>query len=260
MKSLKGDELKKYFADSGTVSQWWDPEDGDYSFFYQQELEILEDHLSIRSDWKVLDAATGKGRYARWFAKNHCRVVAVDINPEMISSAKQKALQEGCLSKIDFIVSDFENLKLEKHSFDVVSCMDSLDHMENLQQTIERLSYHLKPKNYLLITFVSSSSIYGVLHRLYRYLARLFHTDFIDLSRSYTLKEIETTLHLFNIKITSNFGVGLICTPQTRVRLPSLIKKLLLWSAKAEIAIKPYYSLRWLIPSCSTVVVIGQKS
>lgn len=259
MKTLRGSELKRYFADSQTVSRWWKPEEGDYHFFYRQELRILEERLPVQPHWKVLDAATGDARYARWFARNNCQVVAVDINPEMISRGKQKAFQEGVLSKIDFRIGDLENLKLEENSFDVVSCMDAIDHIENLNQIIERLASHLKPNGYFLITFVSSTSFYGILHRIYRLLARQFSANFIDLSRSYRLKEIKRVCRLFKIKIISHDGIGLICTPQTRVSLPFFIKKLLLWLAKTEVGIKPYYHSRWLTPYCSTLVVVGQK-
>ncbi len=259
MKTLRGDELKKYFSSEGTVSKWWHPEDGDYRFFYQQELRILENHFPVHPGWNILDVATGEGRYARRFAKKHCQVTAVDINPEMISAGKKKASVENVHTKIDFVIGDLKYLELKGESFDVVSCMDSLDHMENLPRTIERLAYHLKPKGFLLITFVSRISIYGILHALYRNLARFLNANFIDLSRTYTLREIKTAFHLFEIKVVDHFGIGLVCTPQTRVPLPSVFKNLLLGLAKAEVAVKPYYHSRWLTPHCSTLVVIGQK-
>ena len=67
----------------GTVADWWRPDEGPLAFHYAAELRVLEDALAVDPRWQVLDVGTGPGRFGLWFAAQGCRVVGVDLNPEM---------------------------------------------------------------------------------------------------------------------------------------------------------------------------------
>lgn len=259
MKTLNEAELKQYFSSRGTVSQWWEPELGRYRFFYEKELKILEENLSIVPSSKVLDAATGKGRFARWYAKKNCSVTAVDINPEMLEIARQRAKQDRVNDRIEFIQSDVDTLPFQNKTFHIVSVMQFLDHVADPLKSIQIFSNALKENGYLILTFVSEKSLYGKLRKLYLWLADLLNPNFVNLSKTYTPSEIEKVLTASGMTLKSMFGIGLLSAPQERINLPSFIRNFLEFISKTELFIKPYYRKRFLISYTSTVIVIAQK-
>jgi release factor glutamine methyltransferase len=74
---------------------------------------LLAKHVERLTYGKVLDMGTGSGIQAVTAAKKKevSRVIAVDINPEALVSAREWADKDGVLSKIEFVFSDlFENI------------------------------------------------------------------------------------------------------------------------------------------------------
>ncbi|KAK9098172.1 hypothetical protein Syun_025217 [Stephania yunnanensis] len=55
----------------------------------------------------VIDGFTGVGGNAIQFARMHCKVVAIDIDPRKIESALNNAKIYGVEGQIDFVVGDF---------------------------------------------------------------------------------------------------------------------------------------------------------
>lgn len=259
MKTLNEIELKQYFTSPGTVSQWWEPELGRYKFFYEKEIKILEENLHIAPPLKVLDAATGKGRFARWYAKKDCSVTAVDINLEMLDIAKQRANQDHVIHRIEFIQSDIDALRFQHKTFDIISVMQFLDHAADATKLLKIFSNYLKENGYLIVTFVSEKSLYAKLRKIYLWLSGFLNPNFVNLSKTYNLSEIDNALRFSGIILKSMFGIGLLSAPQERVNLPFFIRNFLEFISKTELFIKPYYRMKYLIPYTSTIVVIAQK-
>src|SRR3989338_2735006 len=126
MKRLAGSELKAYFKDPEKVTSWWQPEEGKYRFWHDQEFRILDKYLEVRPGWKVLDAACGQGRFSRYYAHKGCQVSALDINAEMLVIAKQRAEAEKVVYRIQFFEGDLEEFSGQRDAFDLVTCMDAL--------------------------------------------------------------------------------------------------------------------------------------
>lgn len=69
----------------------------------------------------ILDIACGTGIASINLVKKFsCKAVAVDIEKSFIDEGKKNAAALGLSNKIDFIVSDFNQLKLKKNSFDMI--------------------------------------------------------------------------------------------------------------------------------------------
>ncbi|MBN2499824.1 MAG: class I SAM-dependent methyltransferase [Anaerolineales bacterium] len=69
----------------------------------------------------VLDVGCGVGVTAVYLAKQvGARVVGVDIRPEMIKRAIERAIQEGVDEPTDFRVADAQELRFEDNTFDAV--------------------------------------------------------------------------------------------------------------------------------------------
>ncbi|PYS72446.1 MAG: SAM-dependent methyltransferase [Acidobacteria bacterium] len=97
---------------------------GDFSqiakSYAQGGAEFIE-RLKIQPGMKVLDVACGNGALAIPAAKLGAEVSGMDIAPEMIRQARERAEQEGV--KAEFAEGDAEALQYEDNSFDVVCTM-----------------------------------------------------------------------------------------------------------------------------------------
>lgn len=95
----------------------------------------------------VLDLACGTGTVSRLLVGRGFDVVGVDLSPEMLEAARQRAAEEGLA--IPFFQQDAAELSLESQKFDAVLCLfDSLNNIldgERLAQAFARVFGHLNP-------------------------------------------------------------------------------------------------------------------
>ncbi|GAA5050317.1 SAM-dependent methyltransferase [Thermocatellispora tengchongensis] len=95
---------------------------GDYRHVGVQFLlaaEMLCEAVEIRAGEKVLDVATGTGNLALGAARRAAEVTALDLVPELIAVARDRAAAEGL--EVAFREGDAEALPFEDASFDVVA-------------------------------------------------------------------------------------------------------------------------------------------
>jgi len=93
---------------------------------YQRITETLTDihervvaQLEPRAGLRWLDLACGTGAVAERAARAGADVTGIDLSPNLIETASQRAAEQGL--EIDYRVGDAENLDLEDASFDAVS-------------------------------------------------------------------------------------------------------------------------------------------
>lgn len=77
----------------------------------ERVVNLCLDHNKIKS---VLDVGTGSGLFAEAFSKQNLKVAGVDLNPEMLETAKKY------LPDADFKVAKAEDLPFDDNSFDLV--------------------------------------------------------------------------------------------------------------------------------------------
>ena len=110
----------------------------------------LIDLAKIKEGNKILDLATGIGEPAITAAKkikgSQGHVLAVDISPQMLSIARQRATATslGLEDIIEFKESDIESLSLKSLSFDAVLCRWGLMFLPNLESTLKNVFNALK--------------------------------------------------------------------------------------------------------------------
>jgi ubiquinone/menaquinone biosynthesis C-methylase UbiE len=102
---------------------------GDWPRFSAQMARILPSVLERFGLWpgKVLDLACGEGTFAITMAKRGLRVTGVDLSPEMLDIARERAAKEGL--EVKFMQQDMRSLRL-RGRFDLVTCwFDSLNYL-----------------------------------------------------------------------------------------------------------------------------------
>ncbi len=259
MKRLVGTELKKYFKDPDKVTSWWKPEEGPYKFWHEQEFKILDKYVKVEPSWRILDAACGQGRFARYYAKKGARVQALDINPKMLQIARERSEQEGIRGNIDFFEGDVETFSRNEQEFDIVTCMDALDHMDDLNLAIKNLVKPLKKNGLFITTYTSTESFYGFLRDVYTLFAYRSRDAEVDIGKAYTFIEIKEACAAAGIHIEHVFGIGLVMAPQERVRFPLFVNRFFEFLSRLDIGMKPYHADGFFATRCSGVMLIGRR-
>ncbi len=258
MRRLHGAELKEYFRDPEGVTSWWRPEQGAYQFWHQQEIKLLNEYFPLEGSPLVLDAACGQARFARYFARKGCRVHALDINAKMLEAARARAQEAGLMDRIEFFEGDVETFANKGTSYDIVSCMDAMEHFADLDLAVRNLTGMLKKGGHFITTYTSKECVYGMLRGLYTLYAYNMKREGVDIAQTYTFKRFKAALDKSGIAIEQTFGVGLLMAPQERINLGplnGLLKRL----SQAEIRLKGFHANNWLSRHCAVVVVIGRR-
>jgi SAM-dependent methyltransferase len=106
----------------------------------EHTLQFLKRTLPRRVG-RALEIGCGDGRLAQRLASRVGELVAIDIDPALIKSAKKRG--------IDARAADW--LKFDDGTFDVIVFSRSLHHIERLDDAIERAVQRLKPGGALIV-------------------------------------------------------------------------------------------------------------
>lgn len=96
---------------------------GEISYYTQAPARKVEQIIlaKLKQRANVLDLGCGSGRFSIGAAQMGFNVTGVDITPEAINAAKQKAEKLG-IKNINFLVGDMTNLSFQGKNFDYVFC------------------------------------------------------------------------------------------------------------------------------------------
>lgn len=101
----------------------------------------------------VLDVATGTGRLPLALLDHphfQGRIVAVDLSRRMLAQAAQKLKNGG--ARVSLLWGPAEDLPFADNTFDVVTCLESLEFMTSRVTVLKELARVLRPGGTLLIT------------------------------------------------------------------------------------------------------------
>jgi 2-polyprenyl-6-hydroxyphenyl methylase/3-demethylubiquinone-9 3-methyltransferase len=136
-------ELAKF---SALAHRWWDP---------QSEFKPLHDINPLRLQWieqlagglagqRIADVGCGGGILAESMAQRGAQVTAVDLSAKAIAVARLHQYESG--SSVDYRIAAAETLALEMPaSFDVVACLELLEHVPEPASTVAACASLAKP-------------------------------------------------------------------------------------------------------------------
>ena len=116
--------------------------------------DFLISRSAIRSDQRVLDVAAGTGDLTRRFAAQvgeQGRVVAIDINPQMLGLGRSRLVDAGVAGNVDYLIGDAENFPLKPRQFDCVSIAFGLRNVTRITPALESMVSMLRPGGRLLV-------------------------------------------------------------------------------------------------------------
>lgn len=145
-------ELDKFAA---LANRWWDV-DGPQKPLHALNpvrLQYVARRVTLRGA-RVLDIGCGGGLLSEALAREGAEVTAIDLAPELIKVARLHSLESGVT--VDYRVQAAEDLAAEQPgSFDVVTCMEMLEHVPDPGAIIGACQRLLKPGGQLFLSTVN---------------------------------------------------------------------------------------------------------
>lgn len=156
-KNIDQQELDKF---SKMAASWWDL-NGDFKPIHQLNplrLNYILQHSNGLNGKKVLDVGCGGGILSESMAKSGANVTGIDMSPQPLAVAKQHAQDNNLI--IDYQQSTIEDF-LQQHQqrqaekFDVITCMEMLEHVPDPLSIIHSCRQLLKPDGVLFMSTIN---------------------------------------------------------------------------------------------------------
>jgi 2-polyprenyl-6-hydroxyphenyl methylase/3-demethylubiquinone-9 3-methyltransferase len=156
-------ELEKF---SQLAHKWWDP---------QSEFKPLHDINPLRLDYidrhaklagkTVLDVGCGGGILSESMATVGAKVTGIDLSEKALQVAKLHLLESG--RQVDYRHIAVEDLAAEQaNHYDIISCMEMLEHVPSPASVIESCAKMLKPGGWVFFSTLNrnpKSYLYAVI-------------------------------------------------------------------------------------------------
>jgi 2-polyprenyl-6-hydroxyphenyl methylase/3-demethylubiquinone-9 3-methyltransferase len=134
---------------------WWDPEGemGTLHTINPLRKKFITEKLTNKMP-KVLDVGCGGGILSEAVARTGAQVTGIDLSQASIEAARQHAQSEGV--SIDYRVTSAEEVaETEASSYDVVTCMEMLEHVPEPEKIVAACAKVLKPGGHAFFSSIN---------------------------------------------------------------------------------------------------------
>jgi 2-polyprenyl-6-hydroxyphenyl methylase/3-demethylubiquinone-9 3-methyltransferase len=140
--SVNPAEIAKFDA---LANEWWDPRGPmkPLHLLNPYRLQAIINQIDLANK-TILDIGCGGGLLSEAMAREKAYVTGIDLSESLIQVASQHAHTQGL--KIDYRFQSSTQLAKEaKQSFDVITCMELLEHVPEPDKLIQECAEILKP-------------------------------------------------------------------------------------------------------------------
>jgi len=154
--NVNHDEIAKF---EKIAAQWWD-ETGDFKPLHQinpLRRQFICQHVGEIFDKNILDVGCGGGILAESLAKLGAKVTGIDMGQEPLNIAKLHALESG-------VTLDYEKITAEEkalacpNQFDVVTCMEMLEHVPDPQSIVSACATMVKSGGFVFFSTLNKTT------------------------------------------------------------------------------------------------------
>jgi ubiquinone/menaquinone biosynthesis C-methylase UbiE len=114
-----------------------------FNAFAKPEIRQLISNLALERGMRILDAGCGTGDALLWFQQvvgAAGSVVGVDLSEAHVAIARERALPQTQVFQCDLLQAP-----LELHSFDLIWCVNTVNHLRDRTQAAKHLTAFLRP-------------------------------------------------------------------------------------------------------------------
>jgi 2-polyprenyl-6-hydroxyphenyl methylase/3-demethylubiquinone-9 3-methyltransferase len=153
--NLDSTEIAKF---SSMADQWWDPEGQLRTLHIMNPIRLAYIDAEVCLAGKqVLDVGCGGGLLAEAMAQKNAIVTGLDASDSAIGIARMHSKQSG--QHVDYIVSTPEKYADQRAgTFDVVTCMEMLEHVPDPESVIAACAKLVKPKGHVILSTVNRTA------------------------------------------------------------------------------------------------------
>ena len=137
------------------AASWWDPNGSSRALhdLNPVRLEFVRQRARLAGA-RVLDVGCGGGLFSETLAASGASVVGIDLAPEVLGVARLHLLESG--RQVDYRESGAEALAAaEPASYDVVACMEMLEHVPDPAAVVQACADLLKPGGQLFLSTIN---------------------------------------------------------------------------------------------------------
>ncbi len=149
-------EIEKF---QSIASRWWDPE-SEFKPLHDinpLRLHYIEQQVGGVAGKRILDIGCGGGILAEALAEGGARVSAIDMAEQSLQVAKMH-LHESNLD-VDYQLATAEDYA-DQHAaeFDVVTCLEMLEHVPRPQSVVEAAARLVKPDGWIIFSTINRNA------------------------------------------------------------------------------------------------------
>jgi 2-polyprenyl-6-hydroxyphenyl methylase/3-demethylubiquinone-9 3-methyltransferase len=199
-------ELKKF---SDLAHQWWDP---------TSEFRPLHEINPLRLDWinahapltgkNVVDIGCGGGILSESMARRGAKVTGIDLSEKALKVADLHSLETGVQVRYELIAAE-ELAQREAGQFDVVTCMEMLEHVPDPSAIVAACGKLAKPGGRVFFSTINRNPK-AYLHAVIgaEYLLRLLPKGTHDYAKFITPAELSQFARHSGLHVDALKGMG----------------------------------------------------
>lgn len=199
-------EIRKFEA---LASRWWDP---------NSEFKPLHDINPLRLNYlcrqvdpvglTALDVGCGGGIFAESMARLGARVTGIDLAEAPLAVARLHLLESGL--DIDYRHQDAEDLaRTAPASFDIVSCLEMLEHVPDPASTVRACHALVKPGGWVMFSTINRNPkayLFAIVGA--EYVLRLLPRGTHDYDKFIKPSELAGWARVAGLQLVDQIGMG----------------------------------------------------
>jgi len=157
--NVNQEEIEKF---EKVASQWWDL-NGDFKPLHQinpLRMQFISQHVAQQEksffDKEIVDVGCGGGILTESLSKLGAKVTGVDMGVEPLNVAKLHALESGLSINYEKITAEEKAQQCFEH-FDMVTCMEMLEHVPDPASVINACAQLVKPNGLVFFSTLNKT-------------------------------------------------------------------------------------------------------